>query len=152
MGYGVVEAEGGRLAALDFGAISTPAGEPPAERLRSLYERLSAIVRMWRPDRMAVETVFFRRNVTSALAVAQARGVALLVAAQSGVPVAEFSPQAVKLAVSGEGRAGKEQVQWMVRALLGLREAPRPDDAADALALAICALETATAAARGWRA
>lgn len=147
LGYGVVEEAGGRLRALDRGAFRTEPGRAPEDRLFDLYENVRALLAAWRPDRVAVEQVYFKRNVTSALAVGQARGVVLLAARQAGVPVAEFPPHAVKLAVSGNGRAEKQQVQRMVRVLLGLSEDPRPDDVADALAVAICGIHNAGAAA-----
>lgn len=128
--------------ALAFGSIETPAGGPPQLRLLALHTELSGLLRDWKPDLVAVEELFFGRNVTTALSVGQARGVALLAAAQSGIPVAEYTPMQVKQAVSGWGRAAKGQVQSMVRTLLGLGEQPRPDDVADALAVALCALQS----------
>lgn len=128
--------------ALAFGSIETPATEPPHLRLLALHTGLSRLLDAWRPDLVAVEELFFGRNVTTALSVGQARGVALLAAAQSGVPVAEYTPMQVKQSVSGWGRADKTQVQAMVRILLGLGDEPRPDDVADALAVALCALQS----------
>lgn len=153
LGFGVVEESADRLRVLEHGVLRTPAGDPPGLRLVSLYEGIRDVLLRWRPDRLAVEEVFFRKNVTSALAVGQARGVVLLAAAQAGVPADEFPPHAVKLAVSGNGRAEKEQVQSMVRMILGLAETPRPDDVADALAVAICGVNHAGAgfARAGWR-
>jgi crossover junction endodeoxyribonuclease RuvC len=143
-GYGLVrEAEDGSLAVVDFGAILTPAGAPMAERLLHLYRKLKEIVNLHRPQSGAVEKLFFQRNVTNALTVGQARGVALLVLAEAGLPVGEYTPMEVKQAVAGYGGADKNQVQQMVRALLGLEDTPKPDDAADALAVAICHLHSA---------
>lgn len=143
-GYGLVrEAEDGSLVVEDFGAILTPAGAPMAERLLHLHRKLKEIIRLHQPQSGAVEKLFFQRNVTNALTVGQARGVALLALAEAGLPVGEYTPMEVKQAVVGYGGADKNQVQQMVRALLGLAETPRPDDAADALAVAICHLHSA---------
>jgi len=143
-GYGLVqEAEDGSLAVVDFGAILTPAGAPMAERLLHLHRSLTQILVLHRPQSGAVEKLFFQRNVTNALTVGQARGVALLALAEAGLPVGEYTPMEVKQAVAGYGGADKNQVQQMVRALLGLEETPKPDDAADALAVAICHLHSA---------
>jgi crossover junction endodeoxyribonuclease RuvC len=143
MGYGVVEETSGGLRAIDFGAIVTTAAQLPPERLLVLYERLNALLAQHKPSAVAVESLFFNKNVRTALSVGQARGVALLAAAQAGLPVFEYSPLQVKDAVVGYGRASKEQVQLMIRALLELETVPRPDDAADALAIAICHLHSA---------
>jgi crossover junction endodeoxyribonuclease RuvC len=147
MGYGLVTQRDTRLVAVAYGAFTTPAGERPAERLRLLYEELTALIRTYRPTTMGVEELFFNQNVRTALAVGQARGIALLCAAQAGIAVAEYTPLQVKQAVVGYGRATKEQVGLMVRTLLGLREVPRPDDTADALAVAICHVHSARMAA-----
>jgi crossover junction endodeoxyribonuclease RuvC len=138
MGYGLVASDGRALKAIDYGALTTPSGLPPEERLRRLYEGLGAIIAVHRPDAVAVEELFFSANARTALAVGQARGVALLAAAQAGLRVHAYTPLQVKDAVAGYGKAGKEQVQFMAATLLDLREVPRPDDAADALAVAIC--------------
>jgi crossover junction endodeoxyribonuclease RuvC len=127
--------------------LLTPAGEPLPSRLLTLYGGLHDLITTYRPSVVAIETLFFNRNVRTALAVGQARGIALLVAAQSGLPVVEYTPQQVKGAVVGYGGATKDQVQKMVTTLLGLRAVPRPDDAADALAIAICHLHSARFAA-----
>lgn len=152
-GYGVVEQRGGRLAALDYGVIATPAaggGKAAAgrsagtaaepARLASLHRAVADVIHRHRPDLVAIEEVFVNRNPRAALAVGQARGVTLLAAAQAGVPVTQYAASMVKLAVAGYGAADKGQVQAMVRAQLGLAGVPRPDHAADALAVAICAL------------
>jgi len=138
LGYGVVAIEQGALRSLGCGALTTPPGLPAPWRLRHLYEGLRDVIARFGPTDVAVEQLFFSRNVTTAIAVGQARGVALLAAAQANLPVAEYSPPQVKQAVTGDGRADKERVQEMVRLLLGLERRPEPDDAADALALAIC--------------
>lgn len=143
-GYALVRQRDGREAELvECGVIRTPAGMPVAERLRKLYHELSAVIARTAPDVAAVEELFFSRNVTTALSVGQARGVALLAAAEAGLPVYEYKPLEVKQAVVGYGGATKRQVQEMVRVLLGLAEVPRPDDAADAAAVAICHIHSA---------
>jgi crossover junction endodeoxyribonuclease RuvC len=143
-GFGLVqEEEDGSLKVIDFGAIQTPPGIAMPERLLSLYERLREILLLHRPGSGAVEKLFFQRNVTTAISVGQARGVALLALAQMNLPVSEYTPLEIKQAVVGYGGAGKQQVQQMVRALLQLEDIPRPDDAADALAVAICHLHSA---------
>lgn len=138
MGSGVVIAEGSRLRAVAYGALETPAGMPVAERLRVLYRAVRDLIATHRPDVLAVEELFFGRNVTTAIHVGQARGVVLLAAAETGLAVAEYTPAQVKQAVCGYGRADKTQVQKMVKTLLNLPAPPRPDDVADALAVAIC--------------
>jgi crossover junction endodeoxyribonuclease RuvC len=138
MGYGLVASDGRSLQAVDYGALTTSSDLPPEERLRRLHERLCAIIAAHHPDAMAVEELFFNTNARTAIAVGQARGVALLAAAQAGLRVHEYTPLQVKDAVAGYGKAGKEQVQLMAATLLALRAVPRPDDAADALAVAIC--------------
>jgi len=140
MGYGVVERAGGKLALVTFGVIRTPATEPQARRLMALRARLVAIAREHAPDVVAVERLFFTTNVKTAMAVGQASGVALATAAEAGLEVSDYTPNEVKQSVVGYGSATKAQVQTMVAALLGLGEPPRPPDAADACALAICHL------------
>ncbi len=142
-GYAVVEEEGQRLTLIAIGAIRTPARTPLPRRLQAIYRSLDEIVAAYRPDEAAVEELFFRRNVTTALSVGHARGVVLLALADAGLTIAEYTPMQVKQAVSGYGSADKHQVQEMVRRLLNLAEVPRPDDAADAAAVAICHLHRA---------
>jgi crossover junction endodeoxyribonuclease RuvC len=137
-GYGLVERTGSRLRAVDYGCLETPAGMPLPERLLLIQDGLIDLIESHRPDLVAVERLFFNKNVQTAFAVGQARGVALLTAARFGLPVHEYGPHEVKLAVTGHGRAEKVQVQRMVQVVLGLTTLPRPDDAADALAIAIC--------------
>ena len=139
-GFGVVRQVGSRLSAVDYGAIRTAAGLAPTERLHQIFTDVTELLSLHRPDCLAVEKLFFNRNTTTALAVGQARGVVLLAAAQRGIPVREYTPQEVKQAVTGQGRAGKGQVGYMVTALLGLPEVPQPDDVSDALAIALCHL------------
>ncbi len=138
-GYGVVEEdEDERLHAVVYGAIVTSAGTPTPERLVHLHQALTDLIRHHQPDVMAVERLFFGRNVTTAFTVGQARGVVLLCAAQHNVPVVEYKPAEIKQALVGYGKADKQQVQFMVRSLLDLPHVPRPDDVADALATAVC--------------
>ena len=138
-GYGLVrEDEDRNLSVVDFGVILTPANLSMPERLLELFHRLQEILLLHRPQSGAVEKLFFQRNVSTALSVGQGRGIALLALAEVGLPVAEYTPLEVKLAVTGYGKADKNQIQQMVRTLLALPEAPYPDDAADALAVAIC--------------
>ena len=142
-GWGVIEEESSELALADCGVITTAPGRPLAQRLQTLYRELAALILLQRPDVAAVEQLFFSRNVRTALAVGQARGVALLALADAGLALHEYTPPQVKQAVVGYGQATKHQVQQMVRMLLGLSEAPQPDDAADAVAVAICYLHGA---------
>jgi crossover junction endodeoxyribonuclease RuvC len=138
-GYGLVqENEDGSLAVVDYGAILTSPDLEMSQRLLELHQRLSEIVLLHRPNSSAVEKLFFQRNVRTAISVGQGRGVVLLAMAQSGLQVFEYTPLEVKQAVVGYGGADKRQVQHMVRAMLSLKEIPKPDDAADALAVAIC--------------
>lgn len=137
-GFGVISVTGNRLQALEYGVVDTSAGLPLEQRLESIYGAVGEILRRHRPVATAVESLFFNVNVRTALAVGHARGVTLLACSQAGCEVFEYTPQQVKLAVVGYGKAGKEQVMEMVRVLLGLAELPRPDHAADALGVAIC--------------
>ena len=142
-GYGLVRLESdGELVAVKYGVILTPKTDSVPERLDSLYRELKSLLKKYKPDTVGVEKLFFQRNVSTAIAVGQARGVALLALQQAGLDVAEYTPNEVKQAVAGYGSADKKQVQDMVRVLLQLKEIPKPDDAADALAIAICHLNT----------
>ncbi|MGE5561220.1 MAG: crossover junction endodeoxyribonuclease RuvC [Chloroflexota bacterium] len=136
-GFGIISADGDRLDLVDYGCIRTEAREGITRRLRDIHSAVNHLIAAHRPDLLAIEELFFNRNVTTAIAVGQARGVVLLAAALAGLEVVEFTPPQVKQGVCGYGRADKKQVQSMVRAILGLREIPKPDDAADALAVAI---------------
>jgi len=142
LGYAVIEAQGEKLTLLTCAAIATSPKMAMPQRLARIYAELSAVVRAHAPGEMAVEELFFAKNVTTAVAVGQARGIALLVAAQAGLAVSEYKPMQVKQAVHGYGLATKEQVGEMVRVLLHLPHVPTPDDAADAAAIAICHLNT----------
>jgi len=138
-GYGVLDTdEAGEPHVVTYGAIRTPASQPLPARLVSVYDRISQVLAACQPHVVAVERLFFGRNVSTALLVGQARGVVLLCTARSGIPIVEYKPAEVKQAVTGYGRADKQQMQLMVRTLLGLPEVPRPDDVADALAVALC--------------
>ena len=137
-GYGAVTRRDGSLRALACGVIRTQPRDPIPERLRILADEVALLVRQLRPSAVVVERVLFQANVRTAMSVGQASGVALVAAARAGIPVVEYSPNEVKLSVTGDGRADKTAVQTMVTRLLALREVPRPPDAADALALALC--------------
>ena len=138
LGYGVVERIGGRLRAIDHGCLVTSPDLPMPERLLAIHGLLDDLLSLHEPAIVAVERLFFSRNAQTAIAVGQARGVVLLAAAQHGKPVREATPNEVKSAIAGYGAADKEQVQRMVQLVLGMAELPRPDDAADALAIAVC--------------
>lgn len=142
-GWGVLDEQNGTLHAVGYGVVKTPAGDEPASRLLVLHQELTEILQTHRPDAAAIEELFFSRNVTTALAVGQARGVIMLTLAMAGVPISEYKPRVVKQTVSGYGGAEKRQMQEMVRLTLNLTAIPRPDDAADALAIAMCHAYTA---------
>lgn len=142
-GFGVVERRGGRMVAHDGGVIVTPAGAPPERRLAMIHARVCELLDEHGVGCLAIEDLYFGANARSAFAVGQARGVVMLAAGQRGLPCAAYTPQQVKGAVCGSGRADKDQVQRMVQALLSLPEPPRPDHAADALAVAVCHLNRA---------
>ena len=146
-GYGVVAAERGRLAALDGGCVETRPGAPVESRLAAIHARIASLIEEHRPDAVALEDVYFGVNARSAFAVGQARGVVMLAAGQAGIGCASYTPQQVKAAVCGTGRAGKDQVGRMVQALLALPAPPEPHHAADALAVAICHANRAPLAA-----
>jgi len=146
-GYGIVAHRGGRAVALDGGVIETAAALAPERRLAEIYEGVEALLDDHGPDAVALEELYFGQNARSAFAVGQARGVVMLAAGRRGVPCEGYTPQQVKGAVCGNGRAGKDQVARMVAALLALPEPPRPDHAADALAVAVCHLNRAPLAA-----
>ncbi len=142
-GYGLVRAEQDDMHLVAYGAISTPSHTPLPERLRRIYAELRALIDKYHPEATAVEKLFFSRNTRTALAVGHARGVALLAAAQAELPVFEYTPNEIKQAIVGYGGADKNQMQQMVRMLLNLDFVPEPDDAADAVAIAICHLQSA---------
>ena len=139
MGWGVIRQEQNRLSAIDYGIIETPAGTPFTDRLQLIFTKVKELLKQYQPELGGVERLFFSRNTTTAMQVSEARGVILLAFAQAGVPVHECTPQAVKQALSSNGRADKTQVQRMVKVLLNLKTIPKPDDVADALAIAVTA-------------
>jgi crossover junction endodeoxyribonuclease RuvC len=141
-GYGVVEGKGNRLVHLAHGTIDTPPGEHFAQRLLHIHTETRKLIAQWRPEAVAIERLYFKQNITTGIAVAQARGVLALAVAQADLPIAEYGPAEAKLAVTGYGKADKRQVQDMIKMLLNLDARPRPDDAADALGLAICLVQS----------
>ncbi len=144
IGFGMVEAERGRQRLLQYGVITTPAGIPLSSRLWQISQDMSSLLSQLKPDEAAVEELFFDKNITTGIAVAHGRGVILLELERAGVPVYEYTPMQVKQAVVGYGKAEKRQVMLMTQRLLKMQKIPRPDDAADALALALCHARSAT--------
>ncbi|MBE5765652.1 MAG: crossover junction endodeoxyribonuclease RuvC [Clostridiales bacterium] len=137
MGYGVIETDGVRHKLIQYGALTTEAKTPTPARLLSIYTGIRQVIDIYKPDQIAFEELFFSKNVTTGMMVSAARGAALVAAAQYTQELYEYTPMQIKQAVTGSGRADKQQVQAMVRVILGMRETPKPDDAADALAAAI---------------
>lgn len=138
VGFGVVDKNGNRYSTVEYGAITTPAHTPLENRLKTVYDEMTLLFANFRPDAMSVEELFFNSNAKTAIAVGQARGVIILSAVENGVPIYEYTPLQVKQALTGYGRASKMQIQQMMRTMLGLSEIPKPDDVADALAIAVC--------------
>lgn len=138
VGWGVIEYSGSKFKTLGYGSIQTPAGMPIVDRLMRIYKGIEEIIERYKPDHMAVEELFFNNNSKTAIVVAEARGIILLAAKLAGIEIAEYTPLQVKQAVVGYGRAEKKQVIIMVTSLLNLKEPPKPDDTADALAIAVC--------------
>lgn len=138
VGFGFIDKQGHKLVPVQYGSIQTKAGTEDALRLKQVYEATVQLIEKYKPDAVAVEKLFFNRNVTTALTVGQARGVLMLAAVQQGLPIAEYTPLQVKQAIVGYGKAEKKQVQEMVKMFLHLSAVPKPDDVADALAVAIC--------------
>lgn len=138
VGVGVVEYKGNKFRPIEYRAITTPAGMNTVDRLKKIYDEMAMLIDKHKPDAMAIEELFFNSNQKTAINVAQARGVILVAAANKGLPVREYTPLQVKQSVTGYGRADKKQIQEMVKLILHLNVIPKPDDAADALALAIC--------------
>ena len=137
VGWGVVEYVGNRFTPVDFGAVTTEAGQPFEQRLEQVYRGVSQVLQTYKPEALTIEQLFYQHNQTTVIGVAEARGVILLAAAQAGVPIFEYTPMQVKQAVTGYGKAVKKQVQEMTRVFLHLQSVPKPDDTADALAMAI---------------
>jgi len=137
LGFGVIDVRGQKIKLVEAGVIKTPAHTPHDERLEEIFDGLQEIIAATKPDKFSIEKLFFSRNVTTAMTVAEARGVAILAARKAGLPIAEYTPMQIKQTLTGYGKADKKQVQEMVRIQLGLTEVPKPDDCADALAAAI---------------
>ena len=148
VGFGLIESERGSVRMLQYGAVTTPAGLPLATRLVQIENDMTELIRQLKPDEIAIEELFFSKNITTGIAVAHGRGVILLEIEKAGVPVYEYTPMQVKQAVVGYGLADKKQVMDMTKRLLKLKAVPRPDDAADALAIAICHARSATSLLR----
>lgn len=144
VGYGIVKYENNRFTPIEYGAVTTTAGTPFSSRLEKIYEDIYALIQKHKPDAISIEKLFFNTNSTTAIDVAQARGVILLAAKKNGTPYFEYTPLQVKQAVTGYGRAQKPQVMEITRRLLGLAKCPKPDDTADALAMAICHCHSAS--------
>lgn len=138
VGFGLVAKHGSEFKALEYGVITTPAHTLLEDRLCTVYDDMRSIIARHRPNCVSIEELFFNRNITTAIDVAQARGVLLLACREAGLDIYEYTPLQVKSSLVGYGRAEKQQVQYMTKLLLGLKETPKPDDAADALALAVC--------------
>jgi crossover junction endodeoxyribonuclease RuvC len=137
LGFGVIDAESGRTTMVDAGVIRTRKHQPTPERLKEIYDNLCDLIAQNKPKIMVIEKLFFAQNITTAMSVSEARGVAILAGMKAGLEIIEYTPLQIKQALTGYGRADKKQMQEMVRILLGLKEAPKPDDCADALAAAL---------------
>ncbi len=145
LGFGVIDVDPkGKATLVDAGVIRTPVKQEDSDRLFTIYEELTEIIKETKPEVMAVEKLFFSQNVTTAMSVSQARGVVLLLGKQNNLELHEYTPQQIKLALTGYGKADKHQIQEMVRVILGLKEIPKPDDCADAIATALCYSTTQT--------
>ena len=149
VGFGLIESERGSVRMLQYGAVTTLAGLPLATRLVQIENDMTELIRQLKPDEIAIEELFFSKNITTGIAVAHGRGVILCTAERLGVPIYEYTPMQVKQAVVGYGLADKKQVMDMTKRLLKLKSVPRPDDAADALAIALCHARSATSLLRG---
>lgn len=144
IGFGVIEAERGKNRLIQYGVITTPTGIPLSDRLLQIYQDIKKLLELFHPDEVAIEELFFSKNITTGISVAHGRGVLLLAVAERQIPVFEYTPMQVKQSVAGYGKAEKKQVMLMTQRLLNMKQLPRPDDAADALALAICHGRSAT--------
>lgn len=143
LGFGVIDVDSrGKASLVDAGVIRTPVKQADSDRLLTIYDELTQIIRDTNPTVMSVEKLFFAQNVTTAMSVSQARGVVLLMGRQHGMELHEYTPQQIKMALTGYGKADKKQMQEMVRMILGLKEIPKPDDCADAIATALCCAQT----------
>lgn len=143
-GYGIVKSEQGKIQMVDYGCILTKSSQDLEDRLVIIFDELTEVIKKFKPNMVAVEELFFASNAKTAISVGHARGVILLACAKAGVPAYEYTPLQVKQAVCGYGRGDKQQIQKMVKALLGLDKIPKPDDAADGLAIAICHAHSAS--------
>jgi len=148
VGFGIIEYDGNKFKVIEYGAVTSPANLPMPVRLKMIYDDLSYIIDKYKPNEVAIEELFFNTNVKTAIVVGQARGVLILSASNHNIPVFEYTPLQVKQAVVGYGRAEKMQVQQMVKSILNLKEVPKPDDTADALAIAICHAHSSGGTAR----
>ena len=138
MGWGILDLKGNKFSVVDYGSITTDAGVDAAKRLQHIYAELGAIIAKYEPEEAAIEELFFNNNAKTVILVGEARGIAVLACANAGLEISEYTPLQIKQALVGYGRADKKQVQAMVKAILNLKEVPRPDDTADAVAAAIC--------------
>ncbi|MBS5334456.1 MAG: crossover junction endodeoxyribonuclease RuvC [Clostridiales bacterium] len=138
LGYGIIDITGNKFSVVDYGAILTDTSMEMADRLKRLYDGLTELIKIYKPDEASIEELFFNNNAKTAILVGEARGVAVLACANGGLPIGEYTPLQIKQALVGYGRADKKQVQFMVKTMLNLRTVPKPDDTADALAAAIC--------------
>ena len=137
-GYGIIKCEGNKITTLAYGSIQTPAKQDYSTRIEYIYNEVISLIKKYKPTNISIEELFFFKNVTTAIKVSQARGVVLLAAKQNNINISEYAPLQIKQALTGYGRADKKQMQQMIKTVLGLKEIPRPDDAADALAAALC--------------
>jgi len=142
LGYGFIKVKNGQIRALNYGCFKTSKEQPQEQRLFQIYQRLNRLVKDYRPDKMAIEEIYFAKNVKTVTKVSEAKGIVLLVAAQNMLDVFEYTPLQVKQALTGYGRASKPQIQKMVKAILKLKKTPKPDDVADALAIALTCSQT----------
>lgn len=142
LGFGVIEVTKGKAVLVDAGVVRTPAHTPLDERLVDIYDSLQEVIEQTKPDEMSIEKLFFARNVTTAISVSHARGVAMLVGKQAGLAIYEYTPMQIKQGITGYGKATKQQMQEMVRVILNLKEVPKPDDCADAIAAALLHAQT----------
>lgn len=138
MGWGILDLKGNKFSVVDYGSITTDAGVEAAKRLQHIYAELGAIIAKYQPEEAAIEELFFNNNAKTVILVGEARGIAVLACANAGLDISEYTPLQIKQALVGYGRADKKQVQTMVKAILNLKEVPKPDDTADAVAAAIC--------------
>ena len=138
MGWGILDLKGNKFSVVDYGSITTDAGVEAAKRLQHIYAELGAIIEKYQPEEAAIEELFFNNNAKTVILVGEARGIAVLACANAGLEISEYTPLQIKQALVGYGRADKKQVQAMVKAILNLKEVPKPDDTADAVAAAIC--------------